>query len=411
MQTGFCMLTAGSVRTKNVMNVLLKNMLDCCTGAIVFFLFGYAFAHGEESNRFIGYSQFALTRFDNFSHAVFFFRWTLSAASTTVVSGAIAERATFYAYLIYSVCISGFLYPVISHGVWDVNGWLSAHRPDPVLGIGMIDFGGSAVVHMSAGLCGFLGTLIIGPRIGRFDSNGKPVAIAGHSASLVVLGTLLLCTGAFGFNAGSMLHVATRADHELFGGRNIVLSTGESVLVSPTMTVSRCLVTTLLGAAMSALVGLVISKWVLKVFDLIFICNCLLGGLVSITAGCATLEPYAAMCVGGFSAVVYFLGSRLVLRIRVDDPVDASAVHFGCGLWGVLAVGLFSSERLQAGAGFPVTHFGLVHGGDWALLGCQVIGMASVIGSVTATCVPLFLLLRAFGILRVSAEQEEKGID
>jgi len=136
-----------------------------------------------------------------------------------------------------------------------------------------------------------------------------------------------------------------------------------------------------------------------------------LSGLVSITAGCATLEPYAAMCVGGFSAVVYFLGSRLVLRIRVDDPVDASAVHFGCGLWGVLAVGLFSSERLQAGAGFPVTHFGLVHGGDWALLGCQVIGMASVIGSVTATCVPLFLLLRAFGILRVSAEQEEKGID
>ncbi|KAK1870444.1 hypothetical protein I4F81_012903 [Pyropia yezoensis] len=274
----------------------------------------------------------------------------------------------------------------------------------------MIDFAGSSIVHVVGGLSGLWGALIVGPRTGRFV-NGVATPFPGHKVALIVLGCLLLWTGWFGFNAGAMLRVSTPVPHELFGGTVAVLSTGESVLFSPTLAVKHTLVSTTLGATGAALSGLVLSKVMIKVFDVCFIVNCLLGGLVSITAGAATMEPYAALLVGAFGVLVYTGTSRATTYFQVDDPVDGTGVHLGCGLWGTLSVGFFSTERLQAIAGFNHTHYGLAYGGGGRLLLCQVIGIAVIGAMVTVTIAPLFLLLRAFGILRVTADQEEAGID
>ncbi|GAB0498463.1 hypothetical protein MMPV_009807 [Pyropia vietnamensis] len=364
MQTGFAMLTAGSVRSKNAQSLLFKNLIDCCTGAVAFYVFGYGFAFGDKGNGFLSYSQFALWNRDLDTSRNFFFQWTISAAASTIVSGAIAERATVYAYLLFSFLVTGFMYPVLAHAVWDSHGWLCTQNANPLLGSGMIDFAGSALVHVVGGLCGLWGALIVGPRSGRFV-NGVVTPFLGHNVSLVVLGCLLLWTGWFGFNAGS-------------GG---------------------------------ALLGLVLSKLLIAHFDVCFIVNCLLGGLVSITAGAATMEPYAALLVGSIGALVYMGTSRALKHFHIDDPVDGTGVHLGCGLWGTLSVGLFSTERLQAIAGFNHTHYGLLYGGGGRLLLCQTIGTAVICGIVTVTIVPLFLVLRLFGILRVTIEQEEAGID
>lgn len=410
MQTGFAMLTAGSVRTKNVQSLLFKNLIDCCSGALAFYLFGYALAFGESGNSILGYSEFALSNQDVATSGSFFFQWAVSAAASTIVSGAIAERATVYAYLLYSFGITGFLYPVLAHAVWDSKGWLSTKNVSPLLGSGMIDLAGSSIVHVVGGLCGLWGAVIVGPRARRFV-NGVETSFPAHNVALVVLGCFLLWTGWFGFNAGATLSVSTPVAHELFGGTIAVLSSGESVLVSPTLTVKQILVSTTLGGAGGALSGLVLSKTLTKVFNVCFIVNCLLGGLVSITAGCATFEPYASLLVGATGALVYAGISRMLTYLHIDDPVDGTGVHLGCGIWGTLSVGFFSTERLQAIAGFNYTHYGLAYGGGGKLLVCQLIGIAVICGVVTVTITPLFLLLRVFGILRVSTEQEEAGMD
>ena len=211
MQAGFAMLCAGSVRSKNTMNILIKNVLDACVGAIAFCIFGYGCAYGKKdgktANEFIGNWNFGLQDYTDW--ASFLFQWAFSAAAATIVSGSVAERTAFQAYLGYSFFLTAFVYPVVVHWVWDSDGWLNAFKSkDLLFDCGMIDFAGSGVVHMTGGVAGLMGAAIVGPRTGRFDPNGRVIAMPGHNASLVVLGTFILWVGWYGFNPGSQLLVA-----------------------------------------------------------------------------------------------------------------------------------------------------------------------------------------------------------
>ncbi|KAI8004032.1 Ammonium transporter 1 member 1 [Camellia lanceoleosa] len=210
MQLGFAMLCAGSVRAKNTMNIMLTNVLDAAAGGLFYYLFGFAFAFGSPSNGFIGHHNFALKSIPSslFDYSYFLYQWAFAIAAAGITSGSIAERTQFVAYLIYSSFLTGFVYPVVSHWFWSPDGWASASKPDNLLfGSGVIDFAGSGVVHMVGGLAGLYGALIEGPRIGRFDHSGRSVALRGHSASLVVLGTFLLWFGWYGFNPGSFTKI------------------------------------------------------------------------------------------------------------------------------------------------------------------------------------------------------------
>lgn len=213
MQLGFAMLCAGSVRAKNTMNILLTNVLDAATGAIFFYLFGFAFAFGSPSNPFIGRRFFALSSMPNFSlsydYNYFLFQYCFAIAAAGITSGSIAERTQFGSYLAYSSFLTGFVYPVVAHWFWSNDGWGSPFATTKLLfASGVIDFAGSGVVHLVGAVAGFWGASIEGPRIGRFDHEGRGVGLKGHSATLVVLGTFLLWFGWYGFNPGSFLIIA-----------------------------------------------------------------------------------------------------------------------------------------------------------------------------------------------------------
>ncbi|KAJ6422713.1 hypothetical protein OIU84_027646 [Salix udensis] len=212
MQLGFAMLCAGSVRAKNTMNIMLTNVLDAAAGGISYYLVGYAFAFGSPSNGFIGRHFFGLNDFPNAEedYSFFLYQWAFAIAAAGITSGSIAERTQFVAYLIYSSFLTGFVYPVVSHWFWSGDGWGNPAKTNShhlLFGSGAIDFAGSGVVHMVGGVAGLWGALIEGPRIGRFDHNGRSVALRGHSASLVVLGTFMLWFGWYGFNPGSFLTI------------------------------------------------------------------------------------------------------------------------------------------------------------------------------------------------------------
>ena len=207
MQAGFAMLCAGSVRSKNVMNILIKNVLDACIGCMAYFCFGYAISYGTKSSssfsgEFLGEGWFFLAKGDHDDSFtdwhVFFFQWAFTAAAATITSGAMAERTAFQAYIAYSFILSGFVYPVVVHWIWDTAGWLCNWKTDKdgnsdlLNDVGMHDFAGSGVVHMTGGIAGLMGAAIVGPRTGRFDASGRPMAMPGHNAALVVLGTFIL---------------------------------------------------------------------------------------------------------------------------------------------------------------------------------------------------------------------------
>jgi Amt family ammonium transporter len=213
MQLGFAMLCAGSVRAKNTMNIMLTNVLDAAAGGLSYYLFGFAFAFGSPSNGFIGRHFFGLTDYPKPSgdYSFFLYQWAFAIAAAGITSGSIAERTQFVAYLIYSSFLTGFVYPIVSHWFWSSDGWASPNRTGNLLfGSGVIDFAGSGVVHMVGGIAGLWGAFIEGPRVGRFDQSGRSVALRGHSASLVVLGSFLLWFGWYGFNPGSFLTIAKR---------------------------------------------------------------------------------------------------------------------------------------------------------------------------------------------------------
>ena len=420
MQLGFAMLSAGSVRAKNVVNIALKSLLDACIGALAWYLVGYGFAYDADAcvggapacpegayagNGFIGggKTNFAMSAFYDWDRDTlgqewigWFFQYAFAAAAATIVSGAVAERCQLSAYLAYTCGLTGFVYPVVVHWVWDTPGFLHVGNPDAII-VGVVDFAGSGVVHMTGGIAAIVGAKILGPRRGRFGTDGGAPAgnYSGHSVVLQVLGTFLLWFGWYGFNCGSTL--------ALQGSANVA---------------ARVAVTTTLSGATAAVAGLLLKTYLPPklggsgVYDLTHTCNSLLAGLVSITAGCAVVAPYAAIVIGIIGAIVYHAASCMMRQLKIDDPLDAFAVHGASGMWGVFAVGWFAT------CSYTTTNVidgdmdcGVFYGGNGMLLASQLVFI--IIGAlwVAFWTTLLFLGLKAAGILRVSTEVEEAGID
>lgn len=383
------MLTAGSVRSKNTKNVLLKNVLDACVGAIAYYLFGYAFAYGNASNSFIGHSNFALSEDTDFHF--FFFQWTFAATAATIVSGSVAERTSFYAYLGYAFFLTGFVYPVVTHWVWSSNGWLGS-----LFTVGAKDFAGDAIVHMVGGLAGLAGAVIVGPRLGRFDQDGRVVPMPGHSATLCTLGTFILWFGWYGFNPGSTLGISNTGDDSNF-----------------TVTASRCAVTTTIAAAAAGVTTLIVIKLRDHIFDLLACLNGILAGLVAITGSCAWVEPYAALVIGIIGALIYIGSAMLLLMLKIDDPLEAFPIHGAVGIWGALAVGFFARIELLtiSGYGNDGGWQGVFYGGGARLLAANCVMIVAIAGWTLGLIGPLFLVLHLAGALRISPEMELIGND
>jgi Amt family ammonium transporter len=399
MQAGFAMLSGGSIRSKNVKNILLKNILDACMGCICFYVVGYGIAYGGD-NSFIGSGadnwllngliDTGATHEHGYDWAGFFFQYAFAAAAATIVSGAVAERCQLGAYLIYTSIITSFIYPVVVHWVWDGAGFLSAFSSSPILGVGMIDFAGSGVVHMTGGWAAMMGAFVLGPRLGRWDS---PKDFEGHSSPLQVIGTFLLWFGWYGFNSGSTLFIHGYARDA-----------------------ARAAVTTTISAASAGIAGLFFKKMLpdklggTGIFDLGHTCNSILGGLVSITAGCSVVTPYAAIIMGVIGALCYHGGSCLMRKLKIDDPLDAFAVHGACGFWGVVSVGLFATCDYAYSSAGPAD-CGLFYGGKGTLFVTQIIGVFIEIAWVTSTSALMFFILKAAKLLRVPPEMEIVGAD
>jgi len=397
MQTGFAMLCAGLVRAKNTKNILLKNVLDACAGALGFWSVGYAFAYGEAGggNPFIGNTYFFMTNFEETAtYQGWLFQFAFAATAATIVSGAVAERTMMSAYLCYSFALTAFVYPVVVHWVWSSAGWLSAFNAAPLLGTGMIDFAGCGVVHMVGGLSALLGAAVVGPRLGRYDPEGNVVDIPGHSATLQALGTFILWVGWYGFNPGSTLAITGLGD-----------------------VAGKTAVTTTLSAASGAVACLAIFKLSTHAFDLNQTLNGALAGLVSITAGCSVVEPYAAVIIGAVGAVVYTFWAEFVRRrLKIDDVVDASAVHYACGMWGLVSASLFATKanyEAAYGVADPVYYGGFYApaGQGHQMFVCALIGIVVITAWVTALMLPFFMALKTLGLLRSPPEEEEAGMD
>ncbi|KAI4345939.1 hypothetical protein L6164_013024 [Bauhinia variegata] len=400
MQLGFAMLCAGSVRAKNTMNIMLTNVLDAAAGGIFYYLFGFAFAFGGPSNGFIGRHFFGLRDVpsSSFDYSNFLYQWAFAIAAAGITSGSIAERTQFVAYLIYSSFLTGFVYPVVSHWFWSADGWASAFKQDNLLfGSGVIDFAGSGVVHMVGGIAGLWGALIEGPRIGRFDHTGRAVALRGHSASLVVLGTFLLWLGWYGFNPGS------------FNKISVAYSSGN--YYGQWSAVGRTAVTTTLAGSTAALTTLFGKRILSGHWNVTDVCNGLLGGFAAITSGCSVVEPWAAIICGFIAAVVLISCNKLAEMVKFDDPLEAAQLHGGCGAWGIIFTALFAKESYVSevyGKGRP---YGLFTGGGGKLLAAHIIQILVITGWVSATMGPLFFVLHKLKLLRISPEDEMAGMD
>lgn len=407
MQLGFAMLCAGSVRAKNTMNIMLTNVLDAASGGISYYLFGFGFAFGTtggKNNGFIGHGHFfGLKDIPSgafgFDYSFFLFQWAFAIAAAGITSGSIAERTQFVAYLVYSSFLTGFVYPIVSHWVWSTDGWLGAANPtNPLFGSGAIDFAGSGVVHMVGGIAGLVGALIEGPRIGRFDADGRSQLLRGHSATLVVLGSFLLWFGWYGFNPGSFIKILVPYADPFKGNWSGV---------------GRTAVTTTLAGCSAALTTLFGRRLIGGHWNVLDVCNGLLGGFAAITAGCAVVQPWASIICGFVSAWVLIGLNVLADKVRFDDPLQAAQLHGGCGAWGLIFVGLFADKNyvLQAYGRTGSTPHGLFMGGGGHLLGAQLVEILVITGWVIATMTPLFLLLHKFNLLRISTEDELHGMD
>ncbi|GKY93678.1 hypothetical protein MPSEU_000335100 [Mayamaea pseudoterrestris] len=411
MQAGFAMLCAGSIRAKNTRNVILWNLLDSCGGGLAYWAVGWAFAYGGDDGRpektFIGNTQFFANTNQGIAMELWFFQFAFACAVSSIVAGTIAERTQMKAYLMYSSFLVGFVYPVAAHSLWSTQGFLSAFAAEPLFGSGAIDLAGSGAVHMTGGVAALVGGLILGPRIGRFhDQDGnlleEPAEITPHSIALMFLGTFLLWFGWYGFNPGSVLYVASQAGGALAG------------LVAVNTTLSAC------AGAISAMA---FSSYIdlrhtgIYSYDVVATMNGSLTGLVAITSGCATVQTWAAVVIGILAGIFYVLGSKVLLKLRFDDAVDAVPVHMVGGAWGMIATGLFSSPDLLAAA-YPGlgSHAGWFYewgegSGDFTLLGCQLIACLFIFSWSFTVMGAFFYFLSFMGWYRCDPLEEIAGMD
>ncbi len=373
MQTGFAFVEAGLTRAKNVSNIMMKNLMDFSAGVLAFAFTGFAIAFGAGNDFFgtqgwfLNANYFTEGYFGTLTLPTFFiFQVAFAATAATIVSGAMAERTKFKSYFVYSFIITALIYPVVVHWVWG-GGWLSK------LSTPMIDFAGSTVVHGVGGWAALTGALILGPRIGKYDKDGRPKAIPGHSIPFAIIGVFILFIGWFGFNPGSEL--------------------------AANSAVSAIALTTLLAGAAGG-VSATLTVWLKTGFpDVAMAGNGVLAGLVAITAGTASVSNGGAFVIGALGGVLVVFGVFFIDRRGVDDPVGAVAVHGVCGAFGTLMVGLLATET------------GLLYGGGFDQLISQFIGVISVFVFVVVTTGLLFYGLKTTIGLRVPPEEEIAGLD
>lgn len=379
MQAGFAMVETGFTRAKNVVNIIMKNLMDFCVGSVTFFVLGFGIMFGTNTTGWFGMSDFMLDLApygDNLDtqwpFTFLLFQTVFAATAATIVSGAMAERTRFVSYLVYSLVISAVIYPVSGSWVWNslytsgTSGWLER--------LGYLDFAGSSVVHSVGGWLALAGAIVIGPRIGKYGPDGRARAIPGHNMALGALGVFILWLGWFGFNPGST-------------------ATGDGMI-------GYIAVTTNLGGACGA-IGAMLTAWLIfKKPEGSMTLNGVLAGLVSVTASCNTVSPTGAMALGFLGGVLVVLSIIYIDRVlKVDDPVGAISVHGVCGLWGTLSCGLFNMES------------GLFYGGGLHQLGVQALGALAIFTWSFGGGLLLFLGLKYTIGLRVSTEEEIAGLD
>lgn len=366
MQAGFALLESGMSRSKNSVNVMMKNYLDACLGTLVFWLVGFGLMFGHNNSGWIGTSHFMPSHLAQWDYTVLLFQTMFAATAITICSGAMAERTRYDAYLIAACVLAALIYPVFGSWVWGGlyggGGWLAK--------LGFIDFAGSTVVHSVGAWCALAGILVLGPRTGRFSpEDGSSRQIPGHNLSLVALGGFILWLGWFGFNGGSTL--AASADVGL-----IVLNTQ-------------------LAAAAGAIGAVLTSRVSARPVLLTATVNGSIAGLVGITAGCAVMEPPFAIVTGLLAGVISVLGASWMERMHLDDVVGAVPVHGFAGVWGTLAVGLFQTGKLFDPGQLVVQLVGVLAAFVWAFFGALLV---------------FFLIHKTMG-LRVSTGEEQQGLD
>jgi len=373
MHLGFSFLEIGLTRQKNTINILFKNVFIICVGLLLYYVGGFNLMYpgfAEDSSGVFGFAGFGIAAPENGMTAAyadggytwwtdFLFQGMFAATAATIVSGAVAERIKLGSFMLFTVLYVGLIYPIVGSWKWG-GGFLDA--------MGFYDFAGSTLVHSVGGWAAMIAVYLLGPRIGKFDANGKPQAIPGHNIPLAAAGVLILWLGWFGFNGGSVLSA------------------------DPALT-SLTLVTTCLAAAAGGVSAFATSLMLYKNYDLTMFLNGILGGLVGITAGADLMSPNEAVIIGLLAGVIIVLGVALVDKLKLDDPVGAIAVHLICGIFGTLAVGMFGDN---AGIEQFIN---------------QLVGVSVVGGFCCVTAfIILFAIKKTIG-LRVTEQEEIEGLD
>lgn len=386
MQAGFAMVETGLTRAKNAVNIMMKNLLDFCFGAIMFWLVGYSLMYGNNGSGVFGWDwnfvgMGGMTGMESGADAAgYLFQVVFAATAATIVSGAMAERTKLISYIFYSILISAVVYPISGHWIWGPNGWLA--------GMGMRDFAGSTVVHSVGGWASLAGAIMVGPRLGKYNADGSANAIPGHNLVLTALGVFILWFGWYGFNPGSTL---TAVDG-----------------------IAHVAVTTTLAASAGAIAALIASWLSFGKPDLSMTLNGVLAGLVAITAPCASVSNGSAVIIGLMAGVLVFASCLFIeKKLRIDDPVGAISVHGVCGAFGTLAVGLFGDHAIDAAYWTEKTAIkdGLFMGGGFTQLWPQLVGVAVVFVFAFGCAMIMFAVLKATVGLRVSDAEQLEGLD
>jgi ammonium transporter, Amt family len=401
MQVGFTMLEAGFCRSRETVNVLMECIVDTCLCGILFYAVGFAFMFSN-GNGFIGYHWFFLQGApETYGStgvaflAVWIFQFAFADTCSTITSGAMIGRTGFIGDLIYSVGVSGFIYPIIGHWAWGPDGFLATMGSSgyflPGLGQSFHDFAGSTVVHTIGGFVALAGSIMLGPRLGRKFKRDGGAPMLPHDLTIAVSGALILWFGWYGFNPGSTLSAMD------FAG------------------IGRVSANTTLAACAAGLTAMIYAYVLSKKWDVGFTVNGLLAGLVAITCPCYWVSPTGAILLGGVAGVVVCMGVELLEWLRIDDPIGAVPVHGICGIWGTVSLGLFACGQYGAtgpsGADNSAPLTGLLYGGGFTLLKAQIIGSAIITVSTFAVALSLMYLVNLTGTLRVSEEGELYGLD
>ena len=384
MQAGFGLLEVGSIRAKNAQNVLLKNIIDGCAAALIYWATGFGLALGEGGNPFLGKTYFFLIGYED-QLVIFFFFYVFAATTATIVSGAVAERCRFRAYLVYTFVLTGFIYPVNTHWLWSPDGFLHGH---------VVDYAGGGAVHMVGGAAALAGAWIIGPRIGRFtyDESTKKWSsnpIPGHNAVLAATGAFILWFGFFPFNAASGFAIVGDGFAQV----------GRVATVTALAGAAGCF--TLLG------VGFYFHEE--QTIDLGLSINGLLSGMVATCSGVGYYDPWAGIPVGITGALSYYAFALLLEKLRIDDPIGAAPVHLAAGGWGLICAAFFTNGAYLDGA--TADQIGIFFGGNGILLGWQLAALLLDFAWPFTTCSLMFWTMNRYGILRVSEEAEKMGMD